>query len=362
MIFRQLFDQDSCTYTYLLADKSSREAVLIDTVFEQSRRDLAMLRELDLKLVQVLDTHCHADHVTAAWILKQKTGCMIAVSENAAVEGADVYLSHGDQIEFGERFLTARATPGHTDGCMTFVLDDQSMAFTGDTLLIRGCGRTDFQQGDPRTMYRSIRQHILSLPEDTKLYPAHDYRGMTVTSVAEEKKYNSRIGGKTAEDDFAGYMHNLGLPHPRLIDIAVPANLKSGKPESGDYPDADPDWAPLSFTFGGIWEVDSHWLADNLDKVTIIDVRDSDEFVGPLGHLTGAVLIPLGELEAKVEQIKNDLPIVTVCRSGSRSAHASNILKKAGFEKVANLHGGMLHWRDQGHQIEGGVSEPDYQI
>ena len=362
MIFRQLFEPDSCTYTYMLADRDSGEAVLIDTVFEQSRRDLAMLRELDLKLVQVLDTHCHADHVTAAWLLKQKTGCRIGVSENASVEGADDYLSHGDQISFGNRYLTARSTPGHTDGCMTFVLDDESMAFTGDTLLIRGCGRTDFQQGDPRTMYRSIRQHILSLPEETRLYPAHDYRGMTVTSVAEEKKYNSRIGGKGTEDDFAGYMNNLGLPHPRLIDIAVPANLQSGRPADGSYPQSDPDWGPLSYTFGGIWEIDCNWLADNLEKVTVVDVRDAEEFTGPLGHVSGAILVPLSDLENAAARLAGDKPVVTVCRSGSRSAHASNILKKAGFENVANLHGGMLHWRDQGHPVEGGVEESDYQI
>lgn len=362
MIFRQLFDQDSCTYTYMLGDEESGEAILIDSVFEQSRRDRAMIRELGLRLVHVIDTHCHADHVTGAWLLKQHSACPIGISADSGVEGADNYFKNGDHINFGKRYLVARATPGHTNGCMTFVLDDESMAFTGDTLLIRGCGRTDFQQGDARTMYRSIKQQILSLPDSARLYPGHDYRGLMVSSVAEEKKYNSRFGGNISEDDFAGYMENLGLPHPKKLDIAVPANLKSGRPDNEDFPQADPDWAPLSYTFGGIWEIDSNWLEDNLKEVQVIDVREQDEYDGPLGHISGASLLPLGQLQQGLESLNDSLPIITVCRSGARSAQASVILRKAGYEKVANLHGGMLHWRDQGHPVAGGIVEPDYQI
>jgi len=362
MIFRQLFDQDSSTYTYLLGEHEAGEALIIDSVFEQSRRDRALLDELGLKLVHVIDTHCHADHVTGAWLLKQHSGCLIGVSANAGIEGADNYFKHGDQIPFGSRFIVARATPGHTNGCMTYVLDDESLAFTGDTLLIRGCGRTDFQNGDARTMYRSVQTQIFSLPEQTHLYPGHDYRGLMVTTVGEEKRYNSRLGGNTSEDDFIGYMNNLGLPHPGKIDVAVPANLKSGRPDRDTLPDADPTWAPLTYTFGGIWEINANWLVDHLPEVQVIDVREQDEFDGPLGHIANAILLPLGNLNGQLDKIAEDIPVVSVCRSGARSAQASVMLRGAGLTKVANLSGGMLRWRDQGHPVEGGVVEPDYQI
>ncbi|MEO8135607.1 MAG: MBL fold metallo-hydrolase, partial [Betaproteobacteria bacterium] len=183
LIFRQLFDPQSSTYTYLLGDSRSAEALLIDPVFEQTRRDAALLRELGLQLKATLDTHVHADHVTGAWLLKQQCGSSILFSAESGAAGADRYLEHGDHVRFGERSLETRSTPGHTHGCVSYVLDDESMAFTGDCLLIRGSGRTDFQQGDARTMYRSVKSQILSLPPSCLLYPAHDYRGLTVTSV-----------------------------------------------------------------------------------------------------------------------------------------------------------------------------------
>ena len=362
LIFRQLFDLDSSTYTYLLGDTGSGEAVIIDSVFEQSRRDRALLDELDLKLVQVLDTHCHADHVTGAWLLKEYTGCAINVSEASGIEGADHYLQHGQAVHFGEHHLQARATPGHTNGCMTFVLDDKTMAFTGDALLIRGCGRTDFQQGSAASLYRSIHEQIFSLPDNTELYPGHDYRGLMVSTVAEEKKFNSRLGGNIAEADFAGYMDNLGLPHPNKLDIAVPANLKCGRPDGDVLPSSEPAWAPLRFTFGGIWEVDANWVGDNLKNIQIVDVREQDEFDGPLGHIANARLIPLGELRERCTELEKSPPIVTVCRSGARSSQATVILNKAGFTQVANLHGGMLHWHDQHHPVAGVLPETDYQI
>lgn len=356
LIFRQLFDQESSTYTYLLADDESREAVLIDPVFEQVRRDLALLGELDLKLVAVLDTHCHADHVTAAWLLKQRTGAHIAIAARAGVEGADRLLAHGELVKFGHRHLQVRETPGHTDGCLTYVLDDESMAFTGDALLIRGCGRTDFQQGSASRLYHSIRTQIFSLPDATRLYPAHDYNGLTVTSVAEEKRFNPRFGGQISESDFVGYMNNLGLPHPKKIDQALPANLRSGRPESGQAPDTEPHWAPLTWTFAGLWELDPRWLEEHRDAVHVIDVREADEFNGPLGHIAGAQLIPLGELAQRVGEIKDDKPLVTVCRAGGRSAQAIVILRRAGRNDAANLAGGMLRWRAQGYAVIGGAS------
>src|SRR5690606_19885192 len=231
MIFRQLFDPPSSTYTYLLGDPATREALLIDPVFEQVRRDAALLQELGLRLRWTLETHVHADHVTGAWLLKERLKSRIGIGAASGAEGADQYLEPGAQVAFGKRLVEARATPGHTDGCMTYVLDDRSMAFTGDALLIRGCGRTDVQQGDPARLFLSVRTEIFSLPDECTLYPAHDYRGLTATSVGEEKLYNPRLAEGVLEQDFVGYMKHLGLPHPKQMDVAVPANLKCGKPQ-----------------------------------------------------------------------------------------------------------------------------------
>jgi sulfur dioxygenase len=354
-IFRQLFDPQSSTYTYLLGCSKTKEAILIDPVFEQVRRDAALLEELGLKLILTLETHVHADHVTGAWLLKRRTGSRIGVSAASGAQGADVYLKHGEKVRFGTRHLEARATPGHTHGCLSYVLDDESMAFTGDTLLIRGCGRTDFQQGEPHDMYRSVHLQLFTLPDSCSLYPAHDYRGLTSTSVAEEKRFNPRLGGALSESDFVGYMNNLNLPHPKKIDIAVPANLKCGKPDE-DQPMADPDWAPLSCNFAGIWEVQLHWVEENLGKIQVLDVREPEEFTGPLGRIPGAVLIPLGELAERADELKKDRPIVAVCRAGGRSAQATLMLQQVGFKKVANLPGGMLRWRGEGHVVDGGSS------
>src|SRR5438034_2923318 len=354
LIFRQLFDPQSSTYSYLVADRRSKAAVLIDPVFEQARRDAALIHELDLKLVATLDTHVHADHVTGAWLLKTLCGSEIALSAESGAKGADRYLKHGDRVQFGNRYLEVRATPGHTQGCVTFVLDDESAAFTGDCLLIRGSGRTDFQQGDPRAMYRSIRSQILTLPPACLLYPAHDYRGLTVTSVAEERRYNPRLGGDIGESDFVGYMNNLGLPHPKLIDIAVPANLRCGQPEKETALPAEPGWAPLTFTFAGIWEIQPDALEENAANIQIVDVREPDEYHGSLGHIHGAKLLPLGTLAARTTELARDRPVVAVCRSGARSAQASVLLQRGGFNDVANLAGGMLRWRAEGYPVEGG--------
>ncbi len=354
VIFRQLFDLQSSTYTYLLADRVSREAVLIDPVFEQARRDVALIEELGLQLRLTIDTHVHADHVTGAWMLKQRTGSQIAISAASGAAGADRYLREGDRCAFGGRYLSVRETPGHTSGCITLVLDDESMAFTGDCLLIRGTGRTDFQQGDPRAMYRAIHGRIFTLPERCLLYPAHDYRGLTATSVGEERRFNPRLGGDLSEDDFAGYMANLRLPHPRQIDVAVPANLKCGFAAHASAELAEPGWAPLAYTFAGIWEINPQWLEDHLDAVQIVDVREPAEFDGPLGHIPDARLIALGELAGRTGELARERPVVTVCRAGGRSAQATVILRQAGFESVANLAGGMLRWRAEGRIVANG--------
>jgi len=355
LLFRQLLDSKSSTYTYLLADPDTQDAVLIDPVFEQVRRDFALLNELGLTLKYVLDTHCHADHITSAWIMKSRTGAQICISNNAGVKNADIYLNHGDKVEFGTRFLSIRETPGHTNGCLSYVLDNESMAFTGDCLLIRGCGRTDFQQGKAKDMYQSVHTQIFTLPDDTLLYPAHDYRGLTVTSVIEEKNYNPRLGGKLNENDFEGYMKNLNLKHPNQIDIAVPANLKSGKPDSLLNLSEDPGWAELNYTFAGIWEINPQSLEEVEGDVQIIDVRGVDEYQGPLGHIPDSTLLPLDQLSERIDELDQSRPVVTVCRGGGRSAQASVILKNSGFERVASLSGGMLRWRSEGHSVIGNV-------
>jgi len=353
MIFRQLFDPQSSTYTYLLADAASREAVLIDPVFEHARRDAALIEELGLKLLTTLETHVHADHVTGASLLKKSLGSKIALSKASGAEGADKYLSDGDRIAFGRRYLEARATPGHTSGCMSYVLDGHAMAFTGDALLIRGCGRTDFQAGDAKRLFRSVREQIFSLPDDCLLYPGHDYKGLTASSVGEEKMYNPRLAESIGEGDFVGYMTHLGLPHPKLMQVAVPANLKCGAPDV--TPADEQDWAPLSYTFAGIWEIQPNVLEEHLGRVAMLDVREPDEFDGALGHIVGAKLVPLGTLMEKAETLSKEKPIVVVCRSGARSAQATVLLRNKGFTRVANLAGGMLRWRAQRYPVDGGT-------
>jgi rhodanese-related sulfurtransferase len=276
---------------------------------------------------------------------------MLATASGA--EGADRHLVHGDRVSFGDRHLDVRATPGHTQGCLTYVLDDASIAFTGDCLLIRGSGRTDFQQGDAHAMFHSVRDRILTLPPHCLLYPAHDYRGLTVTSVAEERRFNPRLGGAIGEADFVGYMENLGLPHPKLIDIAVPANLRCGRPESDAALPPEPTWGPLTFTFAGFWEIQPDALEECAPRLQVVDVRERDEFDGPLGRIRGATLIPLSELPKRSGELSREFPVVTVCRSGARSAQAAVLLYQAGFNDVANLAGGMVRWRAEGHPVEG---------
>jgi glyoxylase-like metal-dependent hydrolase (beta-lactamase superfamily II)/rhodanese-related sulfurtransferase len=354
LVFRQLFDPVSSTYTYLLADRDSGEALLIDPVFEQVRRDAALLAELGLRLLVTIDTHVHADHVTGAWLLRERLGSGIALAAKGGASGATRHLQHGERIVFGSRWLEARATPGHTDGCMSFVLDDRSMAFTGDCLLIRGSGRTDFQQGDPQLMFSSVHGQLFSLPDDCLLYPGHDYRGLTVSSVAEEKRYNPRLGAGISEADFAGYMANLHLPHPRQLAVAVPANLRCGQPEAGTRPDNPQDWAQINFSFAGIWEIMPQALEELSLDIQVLDVREPEEFHGALGHIEGAISMPIGTLQSRSAELDAARPVVCVCRSGARSAQAVVLLQKAGFMRVANLAGGMLRWRAEGHRVTGG--------
>jgi glyoxylase-like metal-dependent hydrolase (beta-lactamase superfamily II)/rhodanese-related sulfurtransferase len=347
LIFRQLLDLRSSTYTYLLADPRTLEAVIIDPVFEQVRRDIALVRELGLTLVYTLDTHVHADHITGAWLLKRALGSRICIGHRAGARNFDFGVAPGEQLRFGARHLEARPTPGHTNGCMTYVLDDRSVAFTGDALLIRGAGRTDFQGGSAQALYRSIMGEIYTLPDQCLLYPAHDYRGLTCSSVGEEKKHNPRVATDRSERDFVGYMENLRLPHPKQIDVAVPANLECGHIELADEL-LETTWAPLRYTYAGTNEVEADWVADHTAEITIIDVRDANEWDGELGHIAGAALIPLHQLRDRAAEIRRDKPVVAVCRSGARSAQAVAILEKAEFKRVANLAGGMINWTHHG--------------
>lgn len=237
MLFRQLFDHESFTYTYLLADEESREAVLIDPVLEQLDRDASLLAELHLRLVYALDTHVHADHVTALGALRDRLGARTVVSARSGSGCPDVFVKEGDVVRFGACGLTVRETPGHTNGCITYVTLDQRLAFTGDALLIRGCGRTDFQEGDARTLYRSVTEKLFTLPDACLLYPGHDYKGRTVTSVAEEKEHNPRLGGGRTVEEFVRTMSQLKLARPKRMDEAVPANLACGQ-RPGPRPDA----------------------------------------------------------------------------------------------------------------------------
>lgn len=230
MIFKQLFDSNTSTYTYLLGDKESKEAVIIDPVAEHVERDLKLIEELGLKLVYVLDTHVHADHVTGSGKLRQRTGAKTVLGKDALVACADMGAEDGEKLRFGSYEVEVRSTPGHTDGCTSFVVDNQGqyLAFTGDALLIRGCGRTDFQQGSPRTLFHSVHTQIFTLPDSTLIYPGHDYKGHTRSTVGEEKAHNPRLNADISEEEFVAIMDDLNLARPRLIDVAVPANLACG--------------------------------------------------------------------------------------------------------------------------------------
>ena len=348
MLFRQLLDPETSTWTYLLADPRTREAVLVDPVREQVDRDVQLLRELGLRLVYTLETHVHADHITGAALLSERTGSRSVLSRRSGAR-ADVLVDAGDAVRFGQQVLEVRATPGHTAGCVTYVQGDLSRAFTGDALLIRGCGRTDFQQGDPRVLYRCVHDQILSLPDDTLLYPGHDYKGRTVTSVREEKLYNVRLGQGRTEDEFVAIMGALGLPYPKKIDVAVPANLDGGRlptdsPVVGVVPTV---WAPVWRSATGAPQLAVEWVSTQA-ALRVVDVRQPDEFNGPLGHIEGSQLVPLDVLAGEAVGWSRDAGLILVCRSGGRSDRAAQILEGLGFSQVASMVGGMARWNELG--------------
>lgn len=329
LIFHQLFEAESSTYTYLLADSLSKEAILIDTVIETVDRDLKLIKELGLRLKYVLDTHIHADHVTGAGKIRHLTGVKTAVPKKANVPCADLNLSEGDEVAFGPFLLKVFETPGHTDASLSFYCE--GFIFTGDALLIRATGRTDFQSGSSDQLYDSIHQKLFKLPPDTKVYPAHDYQGFTASTIEVEIKNNPRVGGGKTKEQFVKIMSELKLAYPKKIDEALPANLSCGD---------------LSNKLANkVQLINCKNLKEKLSEVLIVDVRGPEEFNGELGHISEAHQITLGEdVKIFLEGYSRDEEVVFVCRSGRRSEEAAIMGLSMGFTKVSSLEGGMLEW------------------
>jgi glyoxylase-like metal-dependent hydrolase (beta-lactamase superfamily II)/rhodanese-related sulfurtransferase len=349
MLLRQLFDYESWTYTYLLADEESGEAVLIDPVIDQVERDIKVLNELGLRLIYTLDTHAHADHITGSGLLRQRLGSKAIISARVGAEGADVTVEDGDRIKFGSIELEVRATPGHTDGCVTYVTSDHKHAFTGDALFIRGTGRTDFQQGSAKTLYRSVHDKIFTLPDDTVIWPGHDYRGLTRSTVGEEKQHNPRLGDGKSEAEFVQIMSNLKLPPPKKIDVAVPANLHCGiVPPSSMSGDPLPErgWAAIQRTAEGVPEVSIGWVAENMGAIRMVDVREFDEAEAD-GMIDGVEVIPIGTVDEASKSWDKEEPVITICRSGRRSGRVALELEKLGFKRIASMRGGMVAWNNR---------------
>lgn len=361
MIFRQLFDAESSTYTYLLGDEASGEAALIDSVQSQAERDAKLLRELGLELTLLLETHVHADHITGVTELKKVfPGARAAVSGLAGPECADIRNFDGDELKLGELRIRVLATPGHTAGCMSYLLGDR--VFTGDTLLIRGCGRADFQGGDAGQLYDSITQKLFALPDATFVYPGHNYIGLTVSTIAEEKRLNPRLAGKSRAE-FIEIMQNLKLPYPKKIDESLPANLKCGNLASGSQSQArsrpepvgtgpEPvgkETAMTDIQQARVDEVQQMHEAKDPNQVWI-DVRRPDEWEE--GTIPGIERIVLDEFPDRIDTLDKSKTYVMVCRSGARSNRACEMLADAGFEHLINFNGGMLSWYEAGLPVE----------
>ena len=348
IIFHQLFEHESSTYTYLIADSETKEAALIDPVIETVERDLKLIAELGLKLVYVLDTHIHADHITAAGELRKRSQAKTAVSFEAEVNCVDIPLEDGQELFLGKKKITAIATPGHTNTCMTFLFE--GMAFTGDALLIRGCGRTDFQQGSSEKLYDSVHHKIFQLPETTIIYPGHDYRGHTSSTVFQEKQYNPRLNVSQTKTDFVRTMSELKLAQPKKIHEAVPANLGCGLISNGRvmHPQVADGIPEVS-----VEDVFSHAEAVKNKKIQLIDVRRPEEFNNELGHIQGSLLVTLGdELTHFLQTADKNSEIIFVCRSGGRSGQATMQSIQLGFKKTANMVGGMIRWNEKKQPVE----------
>jgi len=340
MIFRQLFDSVSGTYTYLLASRRGGEALIIDPVLDKIERYLQLVRELDVKLIKAVDTHLHADHVTGLGALRDRTHCITVMGEQTHADVVSMRVAEGDRIEIEGVRLDVLYTPGHTDDSYSYLMGDR--VFTGDTLLIRGTGRTDFQNGDPRAQYDSIFNKLLRLPDETLVYPAHDYKGDTVSTIAEEKAFNPRLKVKSI-DEYVALMNNLNLPNPKMMDVAVPANMQIGLRQEQV---ARRGWA-LS--------ADAAMALRGRTDVALIDLREKSER-DKHGVIPGSLHAPYPDLALQIAPggMLNELAsatgkrLVFYCAFGERSAMAVQAAQDAGFSSACHIEGGMNAWKRAG--------------
>ncbi len=362
----QLFDPASCTYTYILFDESTRDALIIDPVDDQVERDLATLREYGLKLAWTVETHAHADHITSAALLAEHAGARTAAPQGCDIRTAAVQLKDQDVLRFGGESIRALHTPGHTAGSMSFVWRDH--VFTGDALLIDGCGRTDFQSGDARALYRSITQVLFALPEHTTVWPAHDYEGRTHSTIGAEKAGNARIAGKT-EAQFVAIMDGLHLPRPKRMDEAVPANLSSGiRHDAGDHGSSagaiasEPE-VHLATGYAGDVPPQLAFQWWQSGAAVLVDVRTDAEREW-VGFIPDAVPVawkqwPGMAMNPQFDQaLKAAVPagrkVVLLCRSGVRSIAAARRATELGLEAYNILEGFEGNPDDMAHRGKAG--------
>ena len=337
MIFRQLFDATSGTYTYLLASRRGGEALIIDPVLERVDRYLQLIRELDLKLVKAIDTHLHADRITGLGALRDRTRCITVMGEQSSVDVVSMRIADGDRLGIEGISLDVAYTPGHTDDSYSFIMPDR--VFTGDTLLIRGTGRTDFQNGDPRAQYDSIFHRLLRLPDETMVFPAHDYKGDTVSTIGEEKRWNPRLQVKSA-DEYAALMNGLNLSNPKMMDVAVPANMRQGLAQQEI---ARRGWAVTAEQARAL--VGSR-------GIVLIDLRERTERERH-GVIPGSLHAPYPDLQANIHAggMLHELAsatnkrLVFYCAFGERSAMAVQAAQDAGLATACHIHGGIDAWR-----------------
>lgn len=348
MIFHQLFDNNTSTYTYLLGDEASGDALLIDPVRDHVERDIRLLKNLGLTLRLTLETHVHADHISGAGLLRKQLGSTSLAAAHSGADCIDRGLSHEDTIELGAVALQVRSTPGHTSGCLTYVDHANRRVFTGDTLLIGGTGRTDFQQGDASELYKSINEQIFALSDDFEVFPGHDYNGRAKSTVGAERLTNPRLAGKSPEQ-FVEIMGALKLPFPRHIDTALPANLRCGMLDEDGPLEADSAWAPLELREDGLAEVSASWAHSRPEQVRLVDVREPGETTGDIPSLASADCVPLREIAQQARTWDRNERLLVVCRSGMRSLAAAAALKDLGFRRVASVRGGMVAL-SQGHK------------
>ena len=334
MLFRQLFDKISSTYTYLIASKEGREALIIDPVLENVERYIQLLKELDLKLVKVIDTHIHADHISGIAELRDQTNCVTIMGDKAPADIVSMQVSDEELIKIDGLELRALFTPGHTSESFSFLMKDR--VFTGDTLLIRGTGRTDFQNGSPSDSYNSIFKKLLKLPENTLVYPAHDYKGDLVSTILEEKKFNPRLQVASI-DEYIETMNNLNLPDPKLMDIAVPNNLNLGINFNKQKVNNGLDPEEFNKALSG-------------ENNIIIDLREQSE-INKSGKINNCIIIPFPEITSYLNNNKEKLQnkkILFYCAIGHRSTLAVQISKSYEYNKCFHLIGGLKSWKHAG--------------